>query len=80
MTALHIWDLHAEDFVIAASPEDASAVMAERGLGTIDPREWVQWPSDVYFGRTDEDGVARNHVPADLIAARGRGFLAAVPV
>ncbi len=76
---LSIYGYDNTDYVIAHSPEDASALLVEVYDCGPEAFAWDLWPADVLFGRTDEDGVARSHVPADLIAARGRCLLASVP-
>lgn len=68
-------------WVIAASPEDASAVL-EEFLGEDTEPEWVREPDGMEFTYVDNnwsdpaEGTRETHTMAEWARLRGRGYLA----
>lgn len=78
MSELHVF-YNDCDVVIAASPEDAGAVLAEIGCTLDNPEDYpfVQWPDDKVFTVRDEHGeVEGRKTCAEWAAGNGRGYLA----
>lgn len=78
--SLQLWT-NGEDFVIAASADDAEAILVEH-QGVIDPDDrpedgWSVVPPERTFPINFDDGEGRIvHTVAEWIASEGRGFLA----
>ena len=70
-----MWTHDGDDFVIAASPEDADAAMVEHGGSVVDPIEWQQLPDDRQFIVDLDDGNgAVKKTCAAWARERGRGY------
>lgn len=73
--ALHMWTHDGDDFVIAASPKDADAAMAEYGGSVVDPIEWRQLPDDQPLAADLDDGNGFvKKTCAAWVRERGRGY------
>ena len=67
-----IW-FDGDDWVIAESADEATAVMVE--VSGIDPSEcgvWKTWPADKPLTVKDDDGGAETRLPAEWIGKLGR--------
>lgn len=74
--ALRVWRNDVTDWVIAESPEDATAIMhAEYGSTYDDEDEWRECPNDKPFTYHGDDGDITKTF-GEWIAEKGRGFLA----
>lgn len=71
MGTLHVYT-DDEEFVIAASPEDAVAVMREAN-GVADVANWQQMPDDKPFTYDDGLNIAKKTC-GEWARERGRGY------
>lgn len=79
MSELHIYTDDYE-FVIAADPADALAVLREtHNAYQIDPEDLDKWPDDKPFTLYEDESrtVGATKLPAEWAIERGRGWLAA---
>lgn len=66
------------EWVVAESPEDATAIMLSEKMHYDDPPEWEELPMDskwTLFGQFTDDGKDLTLTAAEWIARQGRGFL-----
>lgn len=74
--ALKLFMNEAEDFVIAESPEDATAVMRECGMHLEPDDEWSEYPAAKPFEFSHDDGRRETKTAAEWCAQEGRGYFA----
>lgn len=72
---LHVWTNDGDDFVIAASADDANAVMVEYGGSALDVDDWTQMLDDRPFTADIDDGNGPvKKTCGEWAQERGRGY------
>lgn len=81
--SLHVFTADNEEWVVAASPEDAAVVYASIGADPLEDVEWTQLPDDkplTLFGYEVDEEEKRTMTCAEWVTRLGRCYLGSVNV